>query len=155
MADLPTGTTPQRRGFSYPRTLSHTKPHSELLEEYHAGLTTTSPSVDESPIASVSNVLVTVLEALILFKVESGSPQSISQLSFDEESLEVCVIVVVLSYCTSLLQSVITHMSDSSVEASSFIKCQKENISQPPVRKQRVRDKKSRPLQSTNKRRGN
>lgn len=53
MADLPTGTTPQRRGFSYPRTLSHTKPHSVLLEEYHATLAT-SPSVDESSIASVS-----------------------------------------------------------------------------------------------------
>lgn len=58
-----------------------------------------------------------------------------------------------------MLQSVITPMSDSSVEAASFTKCQKENISefsQPSVRKQRIRDKtKSRPLQSANKRRGN
>ena len=57
MADLPTGTTPQRRGFSYPHTLSHTKPHSVLLEEYHAITNdNTSPSVDESPIASVSYI---------------------------------------------------------------------------------------------------
>ena len=52
--DLPTGTTPQRRGFTYPRTLTHCKPHSELLEEYHAQTNGTLSSLEESPITSVS-----------------------------------------------------------------------------------------------------
>lgn len=56
LEDVPTGTTPQRRGFSYPRTLTHTKPHSELLEEYHT-LTSTSLSADELSTVSVSNLV--------------------------------------------------------------------------------------------------
>lgn len=57
MDDLPTGTTPQRRGYSYPHILTHTKPHSELLEKYREGLDVQTYSSEESPVSYASDSL--------------------------------------------------------------------------------------------------
>lgn len=49
--DIPTGVTPQRRQFTYPRVISQTKPHSDLLHEYRdklADLAEVSESPDQS-----------------------------------------------------------------------------------------------------------
>ncbi|XP_014668167.1 PREDICTED: kinesin-like protein KIF11-B [Priapulus caudatus] len=73
--DIPTGTTPQRRDFAYPRTLSRTQPHDQLLQTYRA-------SVDVSDAMNVSQARVLPLPEDTF--VEEEDQENVNQQSLDK-----------------------------------------------------------------------